>query len=256
MEPRFLSIREHYDPGWTTQFDISVFNDGAFELVALTPEVVNPDNGFSISFEPEQLPDVPINETAMFTVHIEASGPLRRLIAIRIASSSGSSFASLDLQLLPKLPSLSVTPSRLDLTAIRGRQYNRQFQISNNGLGPAVGMEVLLPSGSEGLLYVSSATHLDNSTLPADGSMNVTLTVAIPVDHDFVTLSGRFVVFSTEDEVNVPFSITIRSSQMMNVTIRVEDEFTYFAEGQPRVEGAEVTVTGPGLYAKNTNSYN
>ena len=41
----------------------------------------------------------------------------------------------------------------------------------------------------------------------------------------------------------IHFRILVSSDMLMNLTVVVEDEYTYFAEGRPLLSGAVVTLT-------------
>ena len=73
----------------------------------------------------------------------------------------------------------------------------------------------------------------------------LTVLVRIPPEQPLGDISGdlEIVFVSTEMYRRVSFNIVVLSSLMLNFTVIVEDEYTYFAEDEPLVNGAIVRLT-------------
>ena len=55
-------------------------------------------------------------------------------------------------------------------------------------------------------------------------------------------ISVSIVISSSETFSSIPVTLTVSSNLLMNFTVIVEDEYTYFAEGRPLVDDADVTL--------------
>ena len=58
-------------------------------------------------------------------------------------------------------------------------------------------------------------------------------------------MSGTIVVNSQLASATLRYKFYITSTQKLNLTFFVKDEYTYFASGAPLVSGAEVRLTNP-----------
>jgi hypothetical protein len=70
----------------------------------------------------------------------------------------------------------------------------------------------------------------------------LSILIQTPETAQLGTISASIVIASREVSRSIPISLTVSSNILMNLTVIVEDEYTYFASGQPLVDNAEVTL--------------
>ena len=96
--------------------------------------------------------------------------------------------------------------------------------------------------------------HLSNFYLePINGGTGLTLKpgqtavfilqMNVPEDAPLAAqFSFRAAVTSDQSRISVPISVTVASDANVNLTVVVEDEFSYFADGRPKVGNATVRI--------------
>ncbi len=115
-----------------------------------------------------------------------------------------------------------------------------EFDITNDGAGPTGPMTLLLPDGD----WISSLTP---TTLPSLGpgetttvSLNFIASPSVPLQY---TIDGQCALNVENGQgVLLPFEFTRVSEAFGSLEIMAVNQFTYFAEGTPPVEGADVRV--------------
>ena len=70
----------------------------------------------------------------------------------------------------------------------------------------------------------------------------LSILIQTPVDQQLGDISTSFAIISARISTTIPIRLTVSSNVLMNLTIVVEDEFTYFASGQPLVDNAVITL--------------
>lgn len=64
-----------------------------------------------------------------------------------------------------------------------------------------------------------------------------------PESQQLGDVTASIVISSSEVFTSLPIALTVSSDSLMNLTVIVEDEYTYFAGGRPLVDDAMVTLT-------------
>ncbi|KAI0234221.1 hypothetical protein LSAT2_015591 [Lamellibrachia satsuma] len=146
-----------------------------------------------------------------------------------------------------KKPKFAVTPSSISASLTRGKRYTFVVNVTNVGLRPATGMRVELPN--EPLLSLVSfgstveVSERDGSLTLAHGDSAVLVLAASTSERQPLgRRSGTLVVRSLQIDAGISYSFLLVSSDKLDLTVRVEDEFTYFADGRPLLAGAKVTL--------------
>ena len=73
-------------------------------------------------------------------------------------------------------------------------------------------------------------------------SAKLSILVQTPETQQLGEISASIVITSREISKAILITLTVSSDTLMNLTIVVEDEYTYFASGQPLVNNAAVTI--------------
>ena len=73
-------------------------------------------------------------------------------------------------------------------------------------------------------------------------SATLSVLVQIPANQPLGEITATIIIVSTEVYKFIPIALTVSSNILMDLTVLVEDEYTYFAAGQPLVSNAVVTL--------------
>ncbi|MGE4285433.1 MAG: GLUG motif-containing protein, partial [Phycisphaerae bacterium] len=163
---------------------------------------------------------------------------------VRITSAEGASldipmwFYSESLQAL-----LKATPATLDSTMNRNIPRLVQFDIVNEGAGDSGLVTVDIPNVS----WMRLVSNRQIASLASKESATVILELYADESVPFnAPLSGSIAVNSENaNYLPVPFRFEAVSDETGGLLIDVLDEYSYYAEGLPHVEGAGVKVKNP-----------
>jgi hypothetical protein len=160
---------------------------------------------------------------------------------IRLTSSEGAT-AKLPLPITVKEPTavLTVVSSLPVVTGmVRGDQTLVQLDMKNNGGAPTGSLRVNIPSTN--WMSLASASTID-SIAPGE-TASIVLRLAPSDEATLGYYEGAFVISGTGISVSVPFKFNCVSDEVGDITVKAQDEYTYYADGSPGVLGAAVTLT-------------
>ena len=180
-------------------------------------------------------------EKLFLDIAIMATQPLRGSFAILVESAEGTSLQIVvSFQIEPILPTFLIQPPSINSRIIRGRSRVFEFNITNTGRTVANEIQPLLPN-TEVLSFISfgNGSSLD---LSRGESAVLSILIQTPVDQQLGDISASIAIISTQISTTIPIRLTVSSNVLMNLTIVIEDEFTYFASGQPLVDNAVITL--------------
>ncbi len=148
---------------------------------------------------------------------------------------------SLDLQITPPSSSLVLLDDQAGKVGLlAGRSKSVTIPVQNLGnleTGPII---VALPPQ---VGWISSQP-LDS--VEPGGTAFLNLNLNPPADADLGLFTGRLLLEPQNGTgLSVPFELRILSELTGDLRIRAEDEFTYFAEGRPPLEGATISLSDP-----------
>ena len=161
--------------------------------------------------------------------------------AILVESAEGTSLQIVvSFQIEPILPTFLIQPPSINSRIIRGRSRVFEFNITNTGRTVANETQPLLPN-TEVISFISfgNGSSLD---LSRGESAVLSILIQTPVDQQLGEISASIAIISTQISTTIPIRLTVSSNVLMNLTIVIEDEFTYFALGQPSVDNAVITL--------------
>ena len=115
-----------------------------------------------------------------------------------------------------------------------------ELLVVNTGAGPTGNISVSLPQVS----WLNSITPLIMPSIaPGDTALIILRFIANSSLPFNFAITGSVAVNTTSgNDIAIPFSLTKVSETVGEVVVEVENQFTYFAEGQPMVEGALVRI--------------
>ena len=174
-------------------------------------------------------------------IKIVALKPLHGLFAILITSTEGVSVRiGVSFQIEPILPTFLIQPSSINTRIVKGRSRVFEFNVTNTGRTVANAIRPLLPNTD----IISFISFGNGSSLNLSSGESAVLSILIqtPTDQQLGEISTSIAIISTQISSNIPMRITVSSDVLMNLTVIVEDEFTYFASGEPLVDNAVITL--------------
>ena len=174
-------------------------------------------------------------------IKIVASNPLHGLFAILVTSTEGVSVQiGVSFQIEPILPTFLIQPSSVNTRIVKGSSRVFEFNVTNTGRTVANTVRPLLPNTD----IISFISFGNGSSLDLSSGESAVLSILIqtPSDQQLGEISTSIAIISTQISSNIPIRITVSSDVLMNLTVVVEDEFTYFASGEPLVDNAVITL--------------
>jgi hypothetical protein len=129
-------------------------------------------------------------------------------------------------------------PAELVAGMLRGGQTLLEVTVANRGGAASEPAAVSLPPAS----WLSLATDEELPALAPGETHRLTLRLAPPADLELGDYAGSVAIGAGATALNIPFQFRCLSDAKGDLRVEVEDEFTYFAEGSPRVAGARVIV--------------
>ena len=174
------------------------------------------------------------------------SQPLRGVFVVVLNSTQGTLLqiiVSIEIEL--SLPRFSVEPFSLSSRVVRGQSRIFEFNITNIGQTVATTVQPLLPANTNIISFVSFGNIQQGSSslnLSSRQSAVLSIFVRIEESQELGDITTSISIVSTETSVSIPITLTVSSNLLMNLTVVVEDEFTYFASGQPLVNNAAITL--------------
>ncbi len=190
------------------------------------------------------------NGTATLTYALRAtdSSVINDRVLVRVTTAEG---VSLDIPLVVRVealrPRLVIEPASLDAGAVVDQQTIVSFKITNSG-GKASG-PITLDLPQLPWLHVASGAVPE---LAPGASAEITLLLSPPASLLPATpiFSGQLVLSAAggpavgdESFATLPFTFRMLTESKGDLRVEVVDEFTYFAEGSPRVSGATLQLT-------------
>jgi len=149
-------------------------------------------------------------------------------------------------------PRLVATPGEIVTGMRRGTQVSLAFEVANLGGLETGPLRVLLPP----LPWLSSASGGELASLAPGESAGVSLLLTPPADLPLGPYQGSIVIASENSRVIVPFTFRCLSDSIGGMRVEVTDEYTFYAEGSPRVANASIRLLDgfTGVTVLETNS--
>ncbi len=133
---------------------------------------------------------------------------------------------------------LSVSSGTIQRGMIAGQQSFVNFTVQNIG-GISTGpLRLVLPN----LPWLSSASATPLPSLAPDQSTVISLQLCPDEAFPIGLYTGTLLLEANDNQLSVPFEFRSLSQAQGDLTITCEDEYTYFATGQPRLAGATVVI--------------
>lgn len=186
-------------------------------------------------------------ETVYVDIDIETVGAFDAEFPVRVEAREGVTlYFAVSLRISQIKPQLVVNPPSVNTRVVRGVFRNLEFIVTNVGIISATRVRAVLPA-SEFISLISfgnaqQQTEIEDFTLGSGNSAILSILVQIPSEQPLGDVSGEIIISSAEVFQRLRFNFLVSSNMLMNLTVVVEDEYTYFAEGEPLVSDALVRL--------------
>lgn len=228
-----------------------IHNDGPGPLTGITTLLIPSTRDVSVEIILRGLPSngtLAPGQRLPMDIGVAASRPLSGSFSVVVETREGTRLQVIvSLRIAPILPSLAVSPSSLNARVARGSYRIFEFNITNVGRATADNVQSILPN-THFISFVSfgniqQSVSEDNLRLQSGESALLSMLVHIPEMHQLGEITASAVITSNQVFASLPIALTVSSDSLMNLTVVVEDEYTYFASGQPLVNNAIVTIS-------------
>lgn len=182
----------------------------------------------------ESLISLKLDVTALNTSAIQSG------VGVRLTTAEGvTNYLVFSVRQSLLLPALASVPGNLQTTMRLGRQTAVTFVVTNGG-GRATGpLQILVPS----LPWLALSSPQSLPPLEPGTNTTVTLLLTPPVELPLGDYTGTIAINATNASLAVPYRFRTVSEGIGDLKVTVEDEYTYFTEGSPRVTNALVRIT-------------
>ena len=182
---------------------------------------------------------------------LQSSNQKSGTVRLKVSNPDGVALViPVQITIEPHLPHLAALPSDILRSVVRGRQTLVEFEITNDG-GLASGpLQISLPQ----LAWLSLVSTNPAPSLATGETNRITLAMTPPADAPLTDFTGNLAINGTNSTLAVPLVLRTVSTAVADLRIIAEDEFTYFAEGAPRVTNALVTLSDTITHTIVTNS--
>lgn len=235
------------DEGGSGETEFRVQNLAPLPLTGLTVSVDEPVAGISV------IPSLPAATLAgdgtlsgRIVVNVP-TGTLRGGIGFLVVRSAEGPSVRIPyaIRVDVRRPVLVATPAAIEGGAARGRRSTFSFAVTNTGAISTGPLRVLLP----GVPWLNTTVAGEMPPIaPGEGRV-ITLLASPPEDQPLGLFEGSVVVGDSQAGVNVGLKLRVLSEQRGDLTVTATDEYTFYAEGAPRVTNALVTVRSPITFA-------
>ena len=231
-------------------YNVSVLcNDGPGSLTGLTatPILSNTNVNVDIALHGTQSNNtLEPGDKVVMDIKLSVSRPISGVFQIVLNTHQGTTLQlSVNVQIEPILPRLLIDPPSVNTRIIRGQSRVFEFNVTNVGRTVASDVQSVLPNTNI-ISYISFGNLQQgelNLILNNGESATLSILVQTPANQQLGEITASIIITSREVSTSVPITLIVSSDVFMNLTVVVEDEYTYFASGQPLVDNAAVTLT-------------
>ena len=238
-----------------------ILNDGPEALSGLTAIALVNSEDLNVIASFQNVPSngsiAPGNAIQM-DITVTASQPVQHTFTIEIHSFQNTTVELIvQLYVAQILPSFLIEPSSINTRIIRGSSRVLQFNITNVGRATANNVKAILPSTNI-ISFISFGQNGSNPRLNLKTGESATLSILIqtPQSQQLGEISASMAISSAEASKAIPVFLIVSSNLLLDLTVVVEDEYTYFAEGRPLVDNAIVTILNYQRNIRMTNGTN
>lgn len=177
--------------------------------------------------------------TLKFTVTAQSPTPASGSIVLHVTTAEGAAIdIPVSVQIVALAPHLAAAPGQLAAGMLRGMQTLVEFTLTNDGGRETGPLTLSLPN----VPWLSAVTPLNMASIPVGGSAQGVVQLTPPANLPLGDYTGQITLNGAGVSLAVPFTFRALSNATGSLLIDVQDEYTFFADGNPHVAGASVKV--------------
>jgi hypothetical protein len=228
--------------GSTVTGAVALINLGELPLSGLAPTIVTQMPNLSVAINVSDGGALPgsTNISLGYSFTANNASVSEGFVQVRVTSTVG---ATADILLPVRVDllraKLAALPENLLAGMARGRQVSLPFDVFNQGAVDSGPVTVSLPA----LSWLQVAGDNPLPSIPPGQTNRVTLLLTPPADLALGVHSGSLVLQCATASLMVPFEFRALSEARGDLLVTAVDEYTYYAEGSPKVANAAVRVT-------------
>ena len=226
-------------PGEIIQGQIKLTNPGDLPLSEISYEIIDAAENIQFTADIPTYMDALSDYTVNYEITATDSSISYDVLNFNISSKEG---AFVEIQYTTKVVPLEYNirfyPESLEAGMVRGQNNIVQFEVYNTGGAASENMDVLIPNAD---WLTLSSPKVINAIEPDDVEL-VSLQLTPTIDMPLGVYSGEIIVYGGGISKHIPFNFNCVSDAVGEMQITVTDEFTYYAEGQPNVKDARITL--------------
>jgi hypothetical protein len=221
---------------------VALVNLGELPLSGLAATIVTQMPNLSVSFNVSDGGALPgsTNITLGYSITANNASVSEGFVQVWVTSTEGATAEVLfPVRVDPLRAKLVALPVNLFAGMARGRQVSVPFDVVNQGGIDSGPVTVTLPP----LSWLQVAGDNPLPSIPPGQTNRVTLLLTPPADLALGVHSGSLVLQCATASLMVPFEFRALSEARGDLLVTAVDEYTYYAEGSPKVTNAAVRVT-------------
>jgi uncharacterized membrane protein/protocatechuate 3,4-dioxygenase beta subunit len=230
------------NPGEPISGEVDIINLGDTPLTGITTSIEGGVSNITVQVNsPPSLNGLSIQKLG-YTISASDESVTQASTLVRFTSAEGMDAAlTFKISVNPRHPNLVANPGYLETTMVRGFQTMVEFEVTNTGAAPAVGLQVLLPAAD----WLSLVTPDTIELLIPGETIKVGLSLKPSSTIPLGPYTGSLGISASNASLSVSFRFTAVSDKTGGLKITAKDEFTYFADNHPAVADAAVKLTNP-----------
>ena len=163
-------------------------------------------------------------------------------VSLQVTTAEGASLnVPVTINIVPLVSQLTSNPGYLKAGMVRGQQTTLSFEISNGGGAPSGELKILLPD----FPWLSLAQEATIPSINPGQKAQVTLVATPSADLPLGRYTGSIAVQGKDGSLSQGFEFTVTSAAVGDLQVAVVDDYTYYVDGAPKVEGAKVILRDP-----------
>ncbi len=246
--------------GFAWNDEISITNSCPLRQTNITAEVLSDNDDIEFSFTPVASLDGNGQTTFKYSIlpTKASTGDQWNQMKVRVKSAEGAYFDFI-VYYFNRSPKgkIKAEVTRINSTMVKGQSRDYPLKITNTGNGATGKISLVLPNTN----WLTSVTPLELPSMETTDTTTIILRFTPTDDMPLnVPITGTIGInCETGDGISLPFSIEPVSESTGRLTVDVTDEYSYYTDEQPHVEGAKVKITHPttgALIAEGTTDSN
>ena len=220
---------------------ITLSNLTSVALEGITATAIGAPGNVSVQVSvPETLPG---NGTLQATYVLLASGntPSQAQIYLQFATANGvTNNFPINATVVQLEPQLVTVPATLHGTMVPGSQTLVSFGLANVGGTSSGTLQAILPANAP---WLSVVTAQPLASLVPGQTNQITLALTPTNGLPLGPYSGSLIIAGQNFQTSVPFTFNCVSTQVGDLQVTAQDEFTLVSPGAPNLSNATVTVS-------------